>query len=69
MLVKIGWSLWAIAPAIAIALHFGPGQKWMKRDLASDRMQIAQRRKHRPIGCRPLLIKPSSTPSKRANNF
>ncbi len=42
MLVKIGWSLWAIAPAIAIALHFGPGQKWMKRDLASDRMLVAQ---------------------------
>lgn len=38
-----GWSLWAILPILAVAFHFGPGQSLMKRDLAIDRLAIANR--------------------------
>ena len=43
MFVKFGWSLWAIAPALILAFHFGPGQKLLRRDLAADRMVEAQK--------------------------
>lgn len=42
MLPKLGWSLWAIAPALALAFHFGPGQGMLKRDVAVDRLEIAK---------------------------
>ena len=42
MLAKFGWSFWAIAPALALAFHFGPGQAMLKRDLAADRFAMAR---------------------------
>ncbi len=43
MVTRIGWSLWAIAPALALAFHFGPGQTMLKRDSAVDRLEIAKK--------------------------
>ncbi len=42
MIAKLGWSFWAIAPALALAFHFGPGQKMLKRDVAADRFAAAR---------------------------
>ncbi len=42
MIAKLGWSLWAIAPVIALAFHFGPGQEMLKRDIAVDRFSLAR---------------------------
>ena len=42
MFAKMGWSFWAIAPALALAFHFGPGQEMLKRDFAVDRFAIAR---------------------------
>ena len=42
MLSKMGWSLWAIAPALALAFHFGPGQRMLKWDVAVDRLAVAK---------------------------
>lgn len=39
---KIGWSTWAIAPALMLAFHFGPGQKLLRNDQAVDRLNVAQ---------------------------
>ena len=43
MVTRIGWSLWAIAPALALAFHFGPGQTMLKRDSAVYRLEIAKK--------------------------
>ena len=43
MFVKFGWSLWAIAPALVLAFHFGPGQKLLRRDLAADGLVQAKK--------------------------
>lgn len=37
-----GWSVWAVLPIFGLAFHFGPGQNFMKRDLAMDQIQVAR---------------------------
>ena len=43
MWIKLGWSLWVIAPVLLLAFHFGPGQRFLKKDIAADRMVIARK--------------------------
>ncbi len=43
MLARVGWSLWAIIPVIALTLHFGPGQEGVRRDAAAREHRVAQR--------------------------
>lgn len=43
MWIKLGWSLWVIAPVLLLAFHFGPGQRFLKRDMAADHMVIARK--------------------------
>lgn len=42
MFAKFGWTLWAIAPVLVLAFHFGPGQKYDKRDKASRLLTVAR---------------------------
>ncbi len=39
---RLGWTLWAVVPVLALAYHFGPGQRAFKEDLASDMIASAQ---------------------------
>jgi hypothetical protein len=43
MWIKLGWSVWVIAPVLLLAFHFGPGQRFLKKDIAADRMVIARK--------------------------
>lgn len=31
---RIGWTVWALVPVAAISLHFGPAQRWDRREQA-----------------------------------
>ncbi|MFO0834571.1 MAG: hypothetical protein U0638_06345 [Phycisphaerales bacterium] len=33
-LSRIGWTLWALVPVAALSLHFGPAQRWDRREQA-----------------------------------
>lgn len=39
---RVGWTVWAIVPVLALAYHFGPGQRAFKEDLASEVITRAQ---------------------------
>jgi hypothetical protein len=39
---RVGWTLWAVLPVLALAYHFGPGQSAFKEDLAADVISRAQ---------------------------
>lgn len=41
MIKIIGWSVWAVLPVLALAFHFGPGQAYLNRDLATAQLKIA----------------------------
>ncbi len=36
------WSAWAVLPVFGLAFHFGPGQNYMKRDIAVDQLRAAR---------------------------
>lgn len=42
MIAKLGWTLWAVVPALFLAFHFGPGQTYLKRDQAVAKLKVAQ---------------------------
>lgn len=42
MIGKLGWTLWAVVPALFLAFHFGPGQTYLKRDQAVAKLKVAQ---------------------------
>ena len=33
-LSRVGWTVWALVPVAAISLHFGPAQRWDRREQA-----------------------------------
>ncbi|MFZ4575140.1 MAG: hypothetical protein ACOYN0_12125 [Phycisphaerales bacterium] len=35
------WTAWAALPVGALAFHMGPGQEWMARDRAAERVRLA----------------------------
>jgi hypothetical protein len=42
--MRISWlTIWAILPLVLIALHFGPGKSWLRRDDAAQLQQAADR--------------------------
>ncbi len=49
MIAKMGWSVWAVTPALILAFHFGPGQKLLRRDVAVDRMTEARNQESEAI--------------------
>jgi hypothetical protein len=38
---KLFWALWAVVPVGILALHLGPGQRWLTRDRAADHLRLA----------------------------
>ena len=42
MLTRIAWACWAILPVVAMAYHFGPGQRDLRQDDASRMLQAAR---------------------------
>ena len=41
LLVRLGWTLWALVPVAVIAFHFGPGQELAAREAAARRFNAA----------------------------
>ena len=41
LLVRFGWTLWALVPVAIIAFHFGPGQDLAAREAAVRRFNAA----------------------------
>ncbi len=38
---RIGWTVWALVPVAALSLHFGPAQRWDKREQAERMIAVA----------------------------
>jgi len=36
------WLLWGLIPVFAISFHYGPGQVWLARDLAGEKIEQAE---------------------------
>ncbi|MCH2136581.1 MAG: hypothetical protein MK101_08365 [Phycisphaerales bacterium] len=41
-LTRVSWTVWALVPVVAIAVHFDAGQHMMARDIAADMLATAQ---------------------------
>jgi hypothetical protein len=42
MLTKAAWACWAVIPVVAMAYHFGPGQRGLHRDDAARLLDVAR---------------------------
>ncbi len=40
-LSRIGWTVWALVPVAALSLHFGPAQRWDRREQAERLIAVA----------------------------
>lgn len=39
---QVSWTVWALVPVVAVAVHFDAGQQLMARDVAADMLATAQ---------------------------